>query len=165
MSDQRIPAGTYQGRAIAGSEQYGQTSNHNDQIVIDLDLYEIGEKVSTFLVFSDAAAPYSLQRLRKLGWTGDDLSNLVGIDTNEVPVEVKYEEYNGEMKMKVQIVTGGTVTLQNQFDDKGRKAFAAKYKALAKSTPVAPAAQGQPARRPAVPPPPPATGTDNDIPF
>lgn len=134
MSTPRIAAGTYRGRAIKGSEQYGQTKNGNDQIVIDLNLEDIGEKVSTFLVFTDKAAEYSLDRLRACGWTGDDLSNLAGIDVNEVEVEVKYEQYNGETKMKVQILTGGgAVKLKDQLDDKGRKAFAAKYKDLAKS--------------------------------
>lgn len=143
MSTPRIAAGNYRGRAIKGSEQYGQTSNGNDQIVIDLDLLDIGEKVSTFLVFTDAAAQYSLDRLRACGWTGDDLANLTGIDANEVDVQVKYEEYKGEQKMKVQILTGGgAVKLKDQLDDKGKKAFAAKYRDLARSVaaPKAPAA-------------------------
>lgn len=147
MTTQRIAAGTYRGKAIKGSEQYGQTSNHNDQIVLDLDLLDIGEKVSTFLVFSDKAAEYSIDRLRACGWSGDDLGNLDGIDANEVEVEVKYETYQGELKMKVQIVTGGgRVKLKDQLDDKGKKAFAAKYRDLAKSVagakPAAPAASG-----------------------
>jgi hypothetical protein len=133
MSTPRIPAGNYRGVAVAGSEQYGTTSNGNDQIVIDLDLPDIGEKVSTFLVFSDRSAKYSLDRLRAAGWSGDDLSNLEGIGSVECEVEVKYEQYNGETKMKVQIVTGGTVTLKDRLDDKGKKAFAAKYRDMAKN--------------------------------
>lgn len=134
MSNHRIPAGDYRGKAIKGTEQYGQTSKGNDQIVIELDLLDIGEKASTFLVFTDAAAPYSIDRLRALGWKGDDLSNLDGIDANEVGVQVKYEMFEGQEKMKVQILTGGgSVKLKDQLDDKGKKAFAAKYKDLAKS--------------------------------
>ena len=67
MSEQRIQAGTYVGRGIAGSEQYGTTSNGNDQIVVNLMLTDIGEEVSTFLVFSEKAAPYSIERLRTMG--------------------------------------------------------------------------------------------------
>lgn len=166
---QRIEAGIYRGRAIAGSEQYGQTSKDNDQIVLDLQLLELGETVSTFLVFSEKAAPWSMKRLRACGWTGDNLADLTGIDSQEVDVQVRYEEYNGDMKMKVEIVVGGTVTLENQFDDKSKKAFAAKFRDLAKAT--APKSGAAPARRaPAAPPPPPsnsqATGTDDDsIPF
>lgn len=142
----RIPAGTYRAVAIAGSEQYGQTSNHNDQIVVDLNLLDIGERVSTFLVFSDKAAQFSIDRLRAAGWKGDDLSNLAGLGDCECEVEVKYEQYQGEEKMKVQIRTGGAVKLKDQLDDKGKKAFAAKYRDLAKSVagakPAAPAASG-----------------------
>jgi hypothetical protein len=169
---QRIEPGIYRGKAIAGSEQYGETKNHNDQIVLDLQL-DTGDTVSTFLVFSEKAAPWSIKRLRALGWQGDNLADLTGIDSSEVDIEVKYEEYQGEMKMKVQIMVGGTVTLENQFDDKGKKAFAAKHAALAKATRTAPAIRSAPARTrsaPQAPAPPPndsfdSTGTDDDIPF
>lgn len=157
----RIEAGMYKGRAVAGSEQYGSTSNGNDQIVIDLDLGEEG-KVSTFLVFSDKAAPYSMQRLRACGWQGTDLSDLKGIDANEVDVEVKYEEYNGEEKMKVQIYTGNGVVLKDQFDAKGKKAFAAKYAKLAQTTPSV-ATNAAPPRNAS--PPPASNVQDDDIPF
>lgn len=157
----RIEPGIYKARAVAGSEQYGETSNGNDQIVLNLTLLESGDTVSTFLVFSDKAAPYSIDRLRKCGWSGADLAKLDGIDANEVDVEVKYEEYKGEMKMKVQIITGGTVTLEKQFDAKGKKAFAAKHAALAKATlgakpaPKPPVAKKEPQQKLA------ATGTDD----
>lgn len=140
----RIAAGNYRAQAIAGSEQYGTTSNSNDQIVIDLDLLDIGEKVSTFLVFSDKSASYSIDRLRAAGWTGDDLSKLDGLGATECEVEVKYEDYQGEQKMKVQIRTGGAVKLKDQLDDKGRKAFAAKYRDLAKSVSAKTAATSEP---------------------
>lgn len=158
---QRIEAGVYRGKAVAGSEQYGETSNHNDQIVLDLELLELGETVSTFLVFSEKAAPWSMKRLRALGWTGANLADLTGIDSNEVDVEVKYEEYQGELKMKVQIIAGGTVTLENQFDDKAKKAFAAKHAALAKSTAAPKNGVARSSAQASVPA---ATGTD-DIPF
>lgn len=130
--EQRIAAGIYKGRGIAGSEQYGTTSNDNDQIALDLTLADVGEQVTTFLIFTDKSAEYSIARLRELGWEGDDLSNLAGIDKNEVNVEIKYEEYQGKLQMRVQILTGGgRVVLQNSMDDKGKKAFAARFKGLA----------------------------------
>lgn len=131
----RIQAGTYRGQAVEGTEQYGTTSNGNDQIVIDLQLVDIGEKVSAFLVFSEKSAPFSMERLRALGWQGTDLSDLRGIARNIVDVEVKYETYQGQEKMKVEIRTGG-VALKDKLDDKGKKAFAARYAQLAKSTAV-----------------------------
>lgn len=131
-----IEAGRYKGRGIAGSEQYGTTQNGTDQIVVDLQL-ESGLTVSTFLYFSDKAAKYSIQRLRALGWSGTDLADLTGIDSNDVDVDISYEEYQGELKMKVNIVTGGTVTLDRPLDDKGKKAFAARFRAHAAAVPAA----------------------------
>ncbi len=136
-----IQAGKYRGRAVAGSEQYGQTKNGNDQIAIDLDL-ETGERVSTFLFFSEKAAKYSIQRLRALGWQGSDLADLSGIDLNDVDVEISYDEWEGKQTMKVNIVTGGTVTLDKPLDDKGKRAFAAKFKGLAASMAGAKPANG-----------------------
>lgn len=148
MSTQRILPGNYRGRAVPGSEQYGTTTNGNDQIVIDLSL-ETGEKVSTFLVFSDKSAPFSIERLRALGWKGNDLSNLEGVGDNDADIEIKYEIYNGQEKMKVQVLTGGGgVVLKDKLDDKGKKAFAAKYAALAKAAPIVGAA---PEKKPALP--------------
>lgn len=132
----RIEAGIYRARALSGSAQTGHTSNGNEQIVLTLDLLDIGEQVSAFIVFTDKSAPYSMERLRALGWKGTDLTNLDGIDSNEVNVEVKYEMYQGTEKMKVEIRTGGGVVLKDKMDDKGKRAFAAKYAALAKATPV-----------------------------
>lgn len=132
MNEQRIPGGVHKGRAIAGSEQYGTSSGGHDQIVVDLSLTELGEQVSTFLIFSDASAPYSIQRLRACGWQGDDLSNLAGIDANDVDVEVRYEMYDSKQQMRVQILTGGgRVVLDKPLDDQGKRAFAAKFKGLA----------------------------------
>lgn len=137
MGEQKIAAGTYRGRGIAGSEQYGSTSNGNDQIVIDIDLPDIGEQVSTFLVFSEKSAPYSIQRLRALGWQGTDLARLDGIDANEVDVEIRYEMYQGQEKMKVEIRTGGgRVQIQNAYDEKSKRGFAAKYAKLCAGAPV-----------------------------
>lgn len=132
MSEQRIAQGVYKGRVIAEAVQYGNTKNGHDQIVLDLSLTELGERVSTFLVFSDASAPYSIERLRACGWQGDDLTNLAGIDANEVDVEVKYETWEGELKMRVQILAnGGRIVLQQTMNDQAKRAFAAKFRGVA----------------------------------
>lgn len=146
-----IPAGTYKGRGVVGSEQFGVTKNGNEQIVVDLDVaLADGEvrRLSTFLYFSDAAAQYALDRLRALGWTGDDVTNLAGIDANEVDVDVKYEMYDGEPKMRVEINTGGgRVKLTDQMNDKQKAGFAARMKAFAKGAPMPKATGANGSRR------------------
>jgi hypothetical protein len=163
MNARRIQAGTYRGHAIEGTEQYGTTSNGNDQIVIDLMLTDISEKVSAFLVFSDKSAPYSMERLRALGWQGNDLSNLTGIHRNVVDVEVKYEMYQGKENMKVEIRTGG-VALKDKLDDKGKRAFAARYAHLAKATATVASAPA-PATRNNAPAANEASAATDDLPF
>lgn len=148
MSDGRAPAGFYKGcRAIAGSQQYAvNQKNGNEQIAIDVHVPELERDFTTFLHFSDAAAPYAVERLRACGWKGDDLSDLSGIDSNDVEVQIKYEVFEGKERMKVDIVTGGggRVKLENQMDEKQKRAFAARMKSFLKSggssTPRHPAA-------------------------
>jgi hypothetical protein len=132
-----ITAGTYRGRGVEGSEQYGATKNGADQVVVDLQL-ETGEVVSTFLYFSEAAAPHSVKRLRALGWAGDDLADLRGIGTQDVDVRISYEEFNGKQQMRVEIVTGGTVTLKDPLDARGKKQFAQRFANLVKSVKAEP---------------------------
>lgn len=146
-----IPSGIYRGRGIAGSEQLGFTSNGNEQIVIDLTIkvpmagdVEDDVRVSSKLIFaSDKQASWNIDRLKTMGWQGTDLSQpLVGIDANEVDVEVSYRSGDGGKQfMDVNVLTGnGRVTVKSKMDDSQRRAFAAKYANLAKASG---AAQGQ----------------------
>lgn len=140
MSD--IQPGVYKGRAIVGSEQFGSTSKGNDQIAIDLEVPELGRNLTTFLVFSTDAAPYSIDRLRACGWDGstnaDGSPNLATIGANEIDVQVKYRDYNGEQKLDVQIMTGGGRVKITEFDASSKRQFGARFSALAKMHGVTP---------------------------
>ena len=136
-----IKAGQYKGRVVKQSDgawaQYGESSGGNPEMILDLDLKldEAGNKrrVSTPLYFSAAAAEYSFARLRACGWEGADVSNLEGVDKNEIDIEVRYEPWVNEqgvteMKMKVQIMSGGgRFSTSNPVEP---KAWAAKVAAL-----------------------------------
>lgn len=135
MSDGKIAAGFYKGRAVEGSEQYGTTDKGTDQIAIDIEIPALNRTFTTFLYFTDAAAPYAIERLRACGWGSMDLSNLAGIGANEVDVGIKYETYNGTERMKVDIATGGgRVTLEKPMGDKEKRAFAARMKGFLAGT-------------------------------
>lgn len=138
-----IEAGTYRGVGVKGSEQYGMTSGGHDQIAADFELPDIGEQVSVFFFFSEKAAPYSIKKLRAAGWKGNDLANLEGFGDQECTIRISYEMYQGEQKMKTEVVVNGTVTLANALDDKGKKAFGAKFKALAAASAPASASPGK----------------------
>lgn len=133
MSGESIQAGFYKGRAIAGSEQYGTTAKGDEQIVLDLECPQLGRSFSTFLHFSELAMPYAIERLRACGWQGNDISKLVGIDSNEITFEIKYETYQGKTRMKVDIATGGgRIKLENQMDERAKRAFAARMQSFLK---------------------------------
>ena len=143
---EKIPAGTYKGRGVAGSAQLGMTRNGGDQVAIDVEIPSLGRTFTTFLFFSDAAKPFSIDRLRALGWdeSSDDPS-FPGIDRNEVDVVVKYETYQGEEKLKVEILTGGgKVTLKDTMTDGQKRSFMASLKTAAKQAGGAPAAAASP---------------------
>jgi len=147
----RIEEGVYKGRGIEGSAQQGVTSNGTEQVALDIEIPALGRAVTTFLYFSDNAAPYSLERLRALGWEGGDDPSFPGISKNEVDVSIKYENYQGEDKLKVEIVTGGgRVVLKTPMSDQQRRGFMARLAKLEKQSGVPagarPAGNGEAAR-------------------
>jgi hypothetical protein len=137
-----IKAGIYKGRVVRQPSgdwaQYGDSKNENPELLLDIDLRldDVGNvrRVTTPLYFSLAAAPYSFDRLRACGWEGSDLSDLTGVDKNEISVEVKHEPWlnpesgQNEMKTKFQIMSGaGRFNTAKPVE---AKAFAARVAAI-----------------------------------
>ena len=125
-----ITAGNYEGKAIKGKVQFGETNNGSLQIAIDMELFDaqnnsVGQ-MTTFLYFTEGSQQFSYERLRLLGWKGsgpDDIDKLDDIFTNKVPCRVTppepFTDKDGSKKMgqsKLEIVTGGTVTLSKPVD-------------------------------------------------
>ena len=130
---EKIEAGIYKGRGVEGSAQHGTSKKGTEQVAIDLDIPAIGRQVTTFLFFSDDAAPYALERLRALGWQGSDDPSFPGISTNEVDVQIKYETYEGKENLKVEIATGGgRVTLKNTMSEQEKRGFMSRIAKLDK---------------------------------
>jgi hypothetical protein len=123
-----ITEGRYKAHAIKGSEQYGEAGSGTLQLAIDLEVPELGRTLTAFLYFSEAATPFSIDRLRTLGWQGDNIRDLKGIDANEVDVDVRTEVFEGQTRWRVEILTGpGRVTLTKSLD---KDAFAERVAAL-----------------------------------
>jgi len=87
--------------------EYGRRPNGNLELLVQLNIVEIGLVRTTPLYFSKDAEVYSWERLRALGMKGDNIADLTGIDTNEVDVEARCESYEGKVNVKWQILTGG----------------------------------------------------------
>ena len=115
-----IKVGKY--KATFAGMTFGTSKNGNEQIVIDLRIEDT--VMSTILSFSDAAKPYSVDRLKALGWEGEghalDESKL----TNEVDVSVAEEEYQGQKQLKVSILTnGGRIVMKDQMSSTQKNDF------------------------------------------
>lgn len=134
-------AGDYQGQAIEGTVQYGESDKGTLQIGIDMAVFEDDRKIgqmTTILYFSESAAVYSFERLRMLGWKGQgpqDIDKLGDIFNTKVPVRVtapeSYTAADGTQKMgssKLEIVTGGGSLQFQKTVDPG--AFAKRLAAL-----------------------------------
>ena len=149
-----IPAGQYEGKAIKGKVQLGETPNGTLQVAIDMELFDKENSIgsmTTFLYFTDASALYSYERLRLLGWKGtgpEDIDKLDDIFTNKVPCQVTaplpYKDpKDGSQKMgasKLEIVAGsGTVVLNKQLD---ANTFKARLRAIGGSSPTPAAGKG-----------------------
>lgn len=115
-----ITAGDYEGAAVKGGVQFGESEKGTLQIGITMDLFKGEENVgqmTTILYFSDGAAVYSYERLRLMGWEGEDSQDIDKLDAifgTRVPVRVTApEEYvaaDGTKKLgqsKLEILTGG----------------------------------------------------------
>lgn len=147
--------GVYKGRAVKGADgswaQYGERENGNLELILNMKLAIDGGALvrSVPLYFSPAAAEYSFERLRALGWKGqkpEDIENLDGIDANEVDVEVTQEVYDGKTRNKYNILTGGgRFTVQKPVDP---RMFGAKLAALSGSVGSTPASSGNPPPKP-----------------
>jgi len=133
-------AGVYKGRAMPETAKLGVTENGYDQIGFMVQISRGGghrDIVPMYLVFSDGpkgSAKYSMERLRALGWEGNDLRDLRTIGKNLVDVRVDYEIYQGEEKLRVEIVTG--LRMDRPMSESTATSFADRFRALAESTPI-----------------------------
>ncbi len=126
-------AGIYRGRATRRSDgswaQYGRSSNGTLELIVDLDIQMEEEQVrrSTILYFSQNSRDFSTDRLKALGWKGESISDLDGLDANEVDIEVTVEEFEGRTRNKYTILTGGRLQSRNPME---AEAFAAEFDEL-----------------------------------
>jgi hypothetical protein len=140
----RIPAGRYLGRCTGAADaQFGYSKNGNEQIALSFELLNEGfegERVTWFGSFaSEEATKITMRTLRDCGWETDSVTDLAGIEKNEVEIAVKYETWEGKRRMKVGVFApgGGQFSMPNQMDEKQKNAFAAKLKGAAmKSRPT-----------------------------
>jgi hypothetical protein len=176
-----IAPGRYRARGVEAA--LGMTGTGKEQVAILLRVVEEGgenhgAELTWYGYFTEKTAERTLESLRHLGWTGDDLTDLSGIDANEVSIVVEHEEgQDGKLRARVQWINapGGGLAMKDRLDGAAAKAFATRMRGMAiasrdKQRAQAGAANGP---RPAAQPRPRAAAAgggdpgfgDDDIPF
>lgn len=168
-------------KARAGEAALGYTSKGNDQLAVDMVITEgpsAGSHITWYGYFTDETFDRTVESLRHMGWTGSDLSDLRGLDTNEVRVVIEHEpDLQGEIRARVKWVNSlGGVALKERMDVGAAKAFAQKFKGKVLALQAAGGSPRKPANNGSQPRPAPAGGGEqrptggepapsDDIPF
>lgn len=128
------PAGTYPAKVVESG--LSTSKNGTDQINVRFNT-EHGS-VGGFFFLTDKAAEWTMKKLAAMGFTGDSLADLNNgaIDGNECVVVVKHEEYNGEVKAKVDGVfkVGGGGVKKEEGAAANAKRFDALWKKVREET-------------------------------
>lgn len=125
-------------RAIAGSQEFGVSSNNNEQVGLRLQIIggELdGQMVTWYGTFSPAAEERTIEQLQIAGWNGEDFANLPGLGSTEV--ELQIEEYEGEDEetgapfpwFKAKWINRIGVTMKNAMNASEKESFAARMQA------------------------------------
>jgi len=118
-------------RAKAKEWALGETGTNKEQIGICFDLLDLpGEEITYYGFFTEKGLPITVKAMRACGWQGADLTDLTGLDSNEVTLVIEEEEYppgSDEFAMKVKWVnSGGGLVMNKTLDEGGVKSFAAR---------------------------------------
>lgn len=160
-------------RARAKEWGLGESSTGKEQVAVAFEFTDseyIGQGLTWYGYFTESALDITVRALRTMGWSGTDLLELSGLDTNEVELVVENEEYNGRTSAKVQFVNPiGGLALKTPMTPEKQKSFAAQMReriaALDAFEGRKPAAKPKSTvKRPADPRPEPPPISD-DIPF
>lgn len=134
-----IHAGNYKARAI--DHQFGLAGTDTEQVAVTFEITEEGEfhghTIAWFGFFTEATAERTVQALRTCGWDGDDLSDLRGLDRNEVVLVIEHDEYNGKVQARVKWINragAGRIELKRKMTDAQKVTLARRLKGLVLAT-------------------------------
>lgn len=142
--------GKYLARAINESVDMGLSNSGTEQISIQFALLDAdGEPTDATITWignfkTTKSMEITSKALKATGW-GGSLKDLSGIGSKNSELDVQYDEYNGERRLKVKWVNtpgGGGIIFKNKIEGSAKDALAARMDAFMKSRGEAPAAGG-----------------------
>jgi hypothetical protein len=172
-----LEAGYYRARAVEWA--LGKTEKGKPHVAVRFETFDDqglpGEHITWYGYFTEKTEERTLESLQHCGWEGDDITDLSGIERNEVQLVVERDEYEGKVRSKVAWVNkpgGGGISIKAPLDEAEKAQFAremkAKVLAMRQGQRRPPASRSASARAPEPPPitEDPAGGPlDGDIPF
>lgn len=162
----------YLARAVGCS--FGVSSKGNTQIAVTCEIVEheefTGHEITWLGSFTDKTTERTIESLQHMGWQGDDLSELEGLDMNGaarlLPATVELvcepDTYEGETNLKVRWVNkpgAGRFAFKEPLTGGGLKAFAAQMRGAIRGR------SSSNGSRPSTQAHPNAPGNKKDIPF
>lgn len=169
--------GEYEATAIPEESTLGESSSGTPRIEVQFyvqtPVESHGQKIIWYGYLTPAAMPRTVEALRTMGWTGNDLRNLSTIGANNVQIVIEGEEYQGKTYAKVKWVNslgGRRVVIDPEKKLAMARALASQIKAMEAAASAPPAPAAWPAARPAVQVPARPTAathgpSDADVPF
>lgn len=165
----------------SGSIQLGITGegdNAKEQVVVQFVLNDDNDPFRDWMItwfgfLTEKTWERTIEALRHLGWTGDDLSELPALAAsgalgNQVELVIDHEEYKGEWSAKVRWVNrpgGGAVKLKQPLEGAALTTFAARMRGKIRTVPST-GGGGKPSNGSSGPAPHPnAPGGSDDLPF
>ena len=127
--------GFYRARAV--EHQFGVAETGTEQVAVTFEIRSDGPwkeyRITWFGYFAEGTVRRTMESLRHCGWEGDDVTDLAGLDRNEVELEVVHEPYKGELRPKVKWVNRvtGVFRVKHPMTAEQKRALAARVRHVA----------------------------------
>jgi hypothetical protein len=129
-----IAKGKHEALAIQWSQVTAHEKSGNEEIRV---LFEIvgdednGKTITWYGYFTDKTAERTVESLRYMGWAGQNILDIQGLDKNKVQLVIEHDDYSGQPKAKVAWVNRlVSVYMGTPMDEVKKKAFADRMKGL-----------------------------------
>lgn len=135
-------AGKYLARAIPESVDLGSSKNGTEQISVQFVLLDATDHGPTDSIitwignFANAKGmEITAKALKACGWRGD-LNDMTGIDEKVVELDVQWDEYQGQRRLRVKWINvpgAGGIVFKDKIEGSAKASLAAKMAAFMKS--------------------------------
>lgn len=133
--------GKYMARCIDNPREirWGRAKSGAEQIALTFALVDqSGAPTSSTMEWvggfgTDQSANITIKSLRACGWSGDDLFELDGIGANVVELDVAWEDYQGERRLRIKWINtpgSGRLMFRDALDERSKRALGARLKGL-----------------------------------